>query len=185
MLSLDAASWASFTQRLTTSKLHFSRCYGQQGTLRTRQAEGSPITPPGLSSQFSPALGLPSLLAWSSDTVHKLRTAPTLTLPTLAEDFLPGPNSNNLSPQGMGQGPSSTNPEVPRCLSLTRRVGLSDVGIQKHFSFLLESNSYFLQFPNPPPAPGPTGPQPQLHTREDTRAELETLGTLSTIACFM
>lgn len=34
MLSLDAASWASFTQRLTTSKLHFSRCCGQWDLLR-------------------------------------------------------------------------------------------------------------------------------------------------------
>lgn len=34
MLSLDAASWASFTQRLTTSKLHFSRCCGQWDLVR-------------------------------------------------------------------------------------------------------------------------------------------------------
>lgn len=42
MLSLDAASWASFTQRLTTSKLHFSRCYGQQSTLRRGRQDALP-----------------------------------------------------------------------------------------------------------------------------------------------
>lgn len=51
MLSLDAASWASFTQRLTTSKLHFSRCCGQWNLLR----KGALLIP-SLSLTYSQAL---------------------------------------------------------------------------------------------------------------------------------
>lgn len=52
-------------------------------------------------------------------------------------------------------------------------------------AILIFSLEYILPSPNPNPTPGPAGSRMQLHTREDTRAELETLGTLSTIACFM
>jgi hypothetical protein len=55
MLSLDAASWASFTQRLTTSKLHFSRCCGQQGISWGWQ-ECLPIP------HHTPGLDLPTIL---------------------------------------------------------------------------------------------------------------------------
>lgn len=165
MLSLDAASWASFTQRLTTSKLHLSRCCGAQGTLsgagRMPCCQGPPRG-------------------------RRLSTAPTLTPPALA-DFLPGSNPQNLSPQGVGQGRQLGPQSTQSPMGTFHRAGggtLTTGATQLWFSLGKRS----LMFPQSPEQPQPwphLQPWPRLHTSEDTRAELETLGTLSTMACFM
>lgn len=136
MLSLDAASWASFTQRLTTSKLHFSRCCGQQGTLKGRQAGDSANTTLGPSSQFSPhsslkvqALFIVLVLRQrtSTDGSHHHSPCPGR--------FLARPKLQQCVTARNGSKPSNwpllNEPRVPQ-RSSPRWLGLSDMGIQKH-----------------------------------------------------
>ena len=119
---------------------------------------------------------------------RRLSTAPTLTSPA-PEEFLPGSNPQNLSPQGMGQGrqlgPRST--QSPLGTFHRARGGTLTTGATQLWFSLGKRSLMFPQSPEQPqpwPQPQPR-PRPRLHTSEDTRAELETLGTLSTMACFM
>lgn len=121
MLSLDAASWASFTQRLTTSKLHFSRCCGQWNLLRG-QKEGCPSchTPvPSQKQSGPPHCPDPKTM----DRQHSC----LLHSPRLA-DFLPDPSPNNLPPGGSGVSKPLTPalPNEPR-VSGSLLTRLSDI----------------------------------------------------------
>lgn len=93
MLSLDAASWASFTQRLTTSKLHFSRCWGQWDLLKG-QKEGCPLVTPMVPSQMQ------SEPPHCPDPMNKQHSCRPHS-PCLA-DFLPDPGPKNLPSKGVG-----------------------------------------------------------------------------------
>lgn len=156
MLSLDAASWASFTQRLTTSKLHFSRCWGQWDLLKG-QKEGYPSCHTHVPSEMQSE---PPHCPDPMDKQHSCHPHS----PCLA-DFLPNPGPNNLPSKGVGVS-KTLNPALPSGPRVSGSL-LTRLSVYSTFN------------------PHPCRSQSQLHTREDTRAELETLGTLSTIACFM